>query len=160
NLNFTAGQTIPNLVVARLGTNGSVTLYNGSGGTVKLMGNVAGYYLSGTPTAPGTFQSLSPSCLLDTRTGTGAPKGAVGAGKSVALKVTGKGGVPASGVGAVVLNVTATAPTGPGFITVYPAGATLPAASNLNFTAGQTIPNLVVARLGTNGSVTLFNGSG
>ena len=77
----------------------------------------------------------------------------------VALGVDGHGGVPASGVSAVVLNVTVTQPKAAGFITVYPDGATRPLASNLNFVAGQTVPNLVVAPVGADGKVDLYNGS-
>ena len=71
----------------------------------------------------------------------------------------GHGGVPASGVSAVVLNVTVTQPKAAGYITVYPDGATRPLASNLNFVAGQTVPNLVVAPVGADGKVDLYNGS-
>ena len=51
--------------------------------------------------------------------------------------MTGRGGLPATGVGAVVLNVTATGPTAQGYLTVYPTGGTRPTASNLNFMPGE-----------------------
>ena len=70
------------------------------------------------------------------------------------------GGVPATGVGAVVLNITATQPTTPGYVTVHPTGAALPNASNLNFVAGQTTPNLTIARVGDGGKVSLYNFAG
>ena len=92
---------------------------------------------------PGAYVALTPTRLLDTRTGTGAPKARVATRATVTLQVTGQGGVPASGVSAVVLNVTAVAPTRPGFVTVYGQGS-LPTVSNLNFVAGQTVPNLVM----------------
>jgi hypothetical protein len=107
----------------------------------------------------GTFGSLVPSRVLDTRTGLGAPKTAVAAGGMVHLQVAGTGGVPSSGVSAVVLNVTVTAPTQPGYITVYGDGTALPGVSNLNFVAGQSVPNLVIAPVGPNGTVALYNGS-
>ena len=114
NLNFVKAQTVPNLVIAPVGANGKVALYNGSAGTVQLIADVSGYYLAGAPTVAGAFGSLAPSRLLDTRTGVGAPKAAVAAGGTVHLQVTGRGGVPASGVSAVVLNVTVTAPASRG----------------------------------------------
>jgi hypothetical protein len=79
---------------------------------------------------------------------------------TVSLQVTGKGGVPASGVSAVVVNVTAVTPTSAGYITVWPSGATRTTTSNLNFQAGQNIPNLVVVPVGADGKIQLFNGSG
>ena len=71
------------------------------------------------------------------------------------LQVGGRGGVPMDAA-AVVLNVTVTAPEGSGFITVYPCGEPLPTASNLNFVAGDTVPNAVVVKLGAGGKVCLF----
>ncbi len=106
-------------------------------------------------TSSGGLVSLSPSRLLDTRTGTGAAKAPVPANGTVHLQVTGRGGVPASGVSAVVLNVTATAATRSGYVTVYADGTTRPTASNLNYLAGQTVANLVIAPVGANGKIAL-----
>ena len=107
----------------------------------------------------GTFTSLTPTRVLDTRVGTGAPEAAVAPGASLDLAVDGHGGVPASGVSAVVLNVAVTQATAPGHITVYPDGVSLPNTANLNFVAGQTVSNLVVASVGADGKVDLNNGS-
>jgi hypothetical protein len=159
NVNYQTGQTIANQVTARLGTGGAVVVRNNSTGTVHLIVDGLGYYRSGTATAPGTFAALTPRRILDTRTGVGAPARAVPANGTVALTVTGFGGVPATGAGSVVLNVTATRPTAAGFVTVFPTGTALPTTSNVNFAAGQTIPNQVTVRLGTSGRVTLANRS-
>src|SRR3954468_24456705 len=91
-------------------------------------------------TAPGTLTSLPPARLLDTRSGVGAPAAAVAPSTAVALQVAGRGGVPSSGVSAVVLNVTVTQPATKGFVTAYASGSARPASSNLNFVAGQTVP--------------------
>jgi len=160
NLNFVAAQTVPNLVIAAVGTDGKVALHNSSGGTVQLVADVSGYYRSGAPTVAGTFGSLSPSRLLDTRTGVGAAKIAVAAGGTVHLQVNGSGGVPASGVSAVALNVTVTEPTKAGIMSVYGDGDALPGTPNLNFVAAQTVPNLVIAAVGIDGKVAFHNGSG
>ncbi len=47
NLNFLPGQTVPNLVVAPVGIDGSVDFFNGSPGSVQLIADVAGYALVG-----------------------------------------------------------------------------------------------------------------
>jgi Bacterial Ig-like domain (group 3) len=107
----------------------------------------------------GGFIPLTSARVLDTRAGTGAPKSPVATGGTVHLAVLGVGGIPASGVSAVVLNMTVTGSTRAGFITAYADATTKPGASNLNFTPGQTIPNLVVVPVGADGSVALFNGS-
>ena len=154
NLNMVPGETRPNLVVVKVGEDGKVDLYTSAGST-HLVADVAGWFPKGSALHP-----LVPARLLDTRDGTGAPIGAVGPGSDLVLQVTGRGGVPAFGVGAVVLNVTVTEPTAAGFITAYPTGAQRPTASNLNMVPGQTVPNLVLAKLGANGTITLFNSAG
>jgi len=160
NLNFGPSQTIPNLVVAKVGTGGQVSIYNDSGST-QVLADVAGWFPTTSP-----FASMSPVRLLDSRAGattidgTAAAGGAVGPGATLPLQVTGRGGVPANGVGAVVLNITATSPTAGGYLTVHPTGQLRPNASNLNFGPGQTIPNLVIAKVGTNGQVSIYNDSG
>ncbi len=59
--------------------------------------------------------------------------------------IAGHFGVPADAV-SVALNVTATQADANGFLTVYPNGQPLPVASNVNYTAGADVPNLVVAQ--------------
>ena len=158
NLNFSAGQNIPNLVIVPVGANGEIQLFNGSTGTVQLLADVAGYYLAGAPTLPGTFRSLAPSRILDTRTNTGAP-GSIAALGSISVQVTGRGGVPGTGVAAVAINITAVTPSTSGYITAWPSGTARPNASNLNFNAGRDIPNLVIVPVGADGKIQLFNGS-
>ncbi len=108
----------------------------------------------------GEFQSLDPFRVLDTRYGTGAPVGKVGAGESLTLDVTGVGGVPESGVSAVVVNITVTEPTKSSHLRVHPSGTELPLAANLNWSTGQTIPNLVIAKVGVDGNIVLYNDNG
>src|SRR3954447_12990583 len=84
----------------------------------------AGSALAEATGAAGTFTALAPSRLLDTRSGVGAPKGALAPGATLTLQVTGRGGVAATGVSAAALNITATAPTKSGYLTVYGAGGT------------------------------------
>ena len=159
NLNFTKAQTVANLVVVPVGADGNISIYNGSSGTVELLADVAGYYLAGTPAAPGTFKSLDPARLLDTRSGSGAPRGAVGGTSSIAVQIAGRGGVSASNVSAVAINITATGTVTGGFLTAYASGATQPTASNLNFAKGQTVANLVIVPVGADGRIRIYNGS-
>ena len=157
NLNFAQNQTIPNLVTVKLGAGGQVTLKNNSTGTVHLVADVSGYYLSGVATEPGTYVPLSPARILDTRSGNGAPTGPIPSAAFIDLQVAGRGGVPASGAGAAVMNLTVTQPSWDGTVVAYPTGEPIPLASNLNFMPGQTIPNLVAVKLGTDGQVRLRN---
>ena len=156
NLNFDAGDTVANRAMVKLGAGGRVTIYNLAGGA-DIVVDVGGWYTDSTPPATlGTFVAVQPSRILDTRDGTGGVSGIRPAATAVEVQITGRGGVPATGVTAVVLNVTATQPAGVGFLTVFPAGAGLPLASDLNFDAGETRPNLTVVRVGTGGRVVLY----
>src|SRR4029077_114107 len=69
-------------------------------------------------------------------------------------------GVPSSGVSAVVMNVTVTNPNAASFLTTWPGGQGQPTASNLNYTAGQTIANRVIVPVGANGQVNIYNAFG
>ncbi len=159
NLNFTANQTVPNLVVAKVGAGGKVSLYNALG-TVHVIADVAGWYDTGAATSGARYTPLTSSRILDTRSGNGAPAAPLGPGASVDLQVTGRGGVPASGVSAVVLNVSVTQPSTTSFLTAFPTGQARPGSSNLNFTANQSATNVVVAKVGAEGKVTLYNALG
>ena len=161
NLDFAAEQTMPNLVIAPVGTDGKVALYNGSSGTVQILADVAGYFISNYPVldSGAAFNQLPASRVLDTRVGIGASRGALPPGGTAHVEVSGRGGVPAAGVSAVVLEVVATGSTRSGYATVYADGLSRPVASNLNFAATQTVANLVIAPVGADGDVALYNGS-
>ncbi len=86
--------------------------------------------------------------------------GPVGPGAVLNVTVAGRGGVPATGASAVALNITATNPTAGSYLTIYPTGAARPTASNLNVTAGQTIPNMVIVPVGAGGQISIYNDAG
>ncbi|MGE3588908.1 MAG: hypothetical protein AB7L17_14380 [Ilumatobacteraceae bacterium] len=161
NLNFVQGQTVPNLVTVKVGANGRVNVFNSTGAT-SVVADVVGYYTTHQPQTGGRFTPLTPARLLDTRDGTGrgGVVGPVGQGQAIDLAVTGVGGVPASGVTAVALNVTVDQPTGSGFLTTWPTGEALPTASTHNFVPGLTVANLVLAKVGAGGKVSMFNSAG
>ncbi|MCX7621945.1 MAG: fibronectin type III domain-containing protein, partial [Acidimicrobiales bacterium] len=157
NLNFIAGQTIPNLVVARVSPSGALKVFNNAGSTHVIF-DVVGWYDNGA--GGDRYTPLAPARILDTRDGTGGGGGMIGPGEVRSVKVTGVGEVPANSVTAVVMNVTVTGPTAASHLTVWPADRSMPVASNLNFIAGQTAPNLVMAKVSPDGFVKVFNNAG
>jgi len=160
NLNFIAGDTVSNRAMVKLGTGGRVTIYNNAGSTDVVV-DVGGWFGDASATAAvGSYTALAPARLLDTRDDTGGVSGPVPGGGSVSLQVTGRGGVPATGVSAVILNVTAVDPTGPGYLTISPSDTQRPLAADLNYAAGETRPNLAVARIGGDGRINLFTSTG
>lgn len=154
SVNFTTGQTVANAVVSRVGVGGRVCIFTQA--ATDLIVDVNGWFGASSP-----FVSVVPARLLESRPGLSTVDGVLnGTGPSQAgsirqVSVLGRGGV-APNATAVVLNVTVTSPTSAGFVTVFPCGSALPNASNLNFSVGQTVPNAVVSKVGTNGQVCIF----
>ena len=159
SVNYAAGQTIANSVFTGVGARHRVCIYSLVG--VDLVADVTGY----TPAGGAGLWSLVPARLLETRPGNKTVDGVsagIGrrpAGSVTAVKVTGRGGVPA-GASAVRLNVAAVSADGPGFLTVYPCGGPRPDASNVNYAAGQTIANSVFTGVGAGGKVCIYNLTG
>lgn len=159
NVNFKKGQTVANHVTVKLSSDGKVRLYNSAGSTHAIF-DVAGYYSAVDGDGGTRYTAVQPARILDTRTGKGAPQQKLGAKQQIAVQVGGQGGVAASGVSAVVLNVTATNATADSHFTVWPSGTSKPNVSNINFVAGQTVPNQVTVKVGKDGKVLLYNASG
>ncbi|HEX8116366.1 MAG TPA: PPC domain-containing protein, partial [Pyrinomonadaceae bacterium] len=166
NLNYSAGQIVPNAFTVKVGTSdGAFNIYASSG--IHFIVDVTGYYAP-----PGTgglyYHPLAnPVRLLDTRPGgftaCDTPGAALTAGASrtepARIACT---GIPAA-ASAIVGNATAVNTTGApgGFVTLYPSGASLPTVSNLNYSAGQVVPNAFVVKLGAgDGAFNIYASSG
>ncbi|AUG79766.1 hypothetical protein CFP65_5053 [Kitasatospora sp. MMS16-BH015] len=150
NVNFAAGQTVPNLVTVPTGQDHQVTVYNFSGTTDVVVDVMGSYRRSGGS----GFGAVSPVRLLDTR-----KSAALDADSSVSVQVRGVGGVPDDAT-AVVLNLTSTGSDAGGYLTAYANWTARPGTSNLNFTAGQTVANQVVVPIGADGKVAVYNHTG
>jgi len=115
------------------------------------------------PPTPSSLVSMVPARLLETRFGPNEVTidhlfegiGRQGAGTTLELQVTNRGGVPAD-ADAVMLNVTAVFPDAPGFLTVFPCGSALPKASNVNYGPGDVVANAVLAKVGAGGKVCIY----
>jgi len=161
NLNTQPGQTVPNLVLARVGAGGKIRLYNFNYPT-HMVADVAGWFDTSalTSTSRGSsFFGVPPQRVLDTRNGIGEAS-AVSGGKFAPLDsrtftIAGVAGVP-NNVESVVLNITAVSPTGTGWVTAYPDNTTRPDASNLNLNPGKDGSNLAVVKVGSNDKIRLF----
>jgi CSLREA domain-containing protein len=154
SVNYGAGGVDPNEVVATLSPSGSLCVFVHSEAHVLL--DVSGWTTSASP-----YVALVPSRLADTRPG--APTvdggfsgaGAVPAGTSYEIDVTGRAGIP-SGATAAVVNLTVTGAPGAGFATVHPCRDGTPTASSANYAAGETVANELVVKLSDAGSICVF----
>lgn len=156
SVNFGAGEIVPNAVLAKVGSDRSVCIATSA--EVDIVVDVNGYVPDG-----GSLSSVAPARVLETRgpevgttvDGAAANLGRLGARSVTEVRVAGRGGVPA-GAGAVMLNVTAVQPENDGYLTVWPCGSPQPVASNVNYRAGQVVPNAVLTKLGPAGTVCVY----
>ena len=156
SVNYQAGQVVPNAVLAKIGAGGKVCIFTLA--ATDLLVDVNGFVPAGSRLA-----TLTPARLLETRSGPNLETvdrqfeggGRRPAGSVLELTVAGRGNVPAD-ASAVMLNVTAVFPDGPGYLTVFPCGEDQPNASSVNYQAGQVVPNAVLAKIGAAGKVCVF----
>ncbi len=133
-LNFAAGQTVANSVIVGVGAGGKVCAY--STARTHIVADYAGYFPKGS-----AFTAVQPKRLRDTRGSADKP----GRGTDVVVRVP-------DGAGAAALTITVTQPETDGWVAAYPCGA-FSLSSSVNFRAGQTVPNSVIAKVGSGGTV-------
>jgi hypothetical protein len=145
----------------------------GTSHTVSLHGRDTGdtgfFVLGSTPaiTCPVpvpqlTFYAVSPCRLVDTRNAAGPDAGApaLAPGEARVVGTAQKCRIPATAA-AVSVNVTVTGPAAPGHFTLYAADGTLPVASQLSFSAGQTRAGATIVPLALDATgFRVLNGSG
>jgi uncharacterized protein (DUF1501 family) len=145
---------------------GSSDVLGGEFENLGLFANAPGYSGGGivpgpaSPTPPSRIVPVAPVRVVDTRRGLGAPRRPIGPGQTIRAKVTGVAGLPASGVTAVIANVTAVAPTSRMHFKVFPGGTASPATSNLNSTPARNVPNLVAMAVSPDGHIEVMNSDG
>jgi hypothetical protein len=162
NLNFVTGGAVANSVIAPVGASGKVCFYSNQ--ETDFLVDITGWF-SGSTNGATTFVGATPRRVIDTRNAIGGPKVRIPAGGTISIPLAGApmqrsdGGpetIPADAT-AVAMNVTAVLPSQAGFFTVWPCGAPMPVASNVNFTRGSVVANGVVTSLGAGGAVCLYS---
>jgi hypothetical protein len=140
NVNFKTGQIVANLAVARLDGAGRVC-FTANVATHLVVDVVAWFGDTGL-----RVRAQTPQRLVDTRTGQGGVAGPVAGGGVAQVAVPGSG---------MLATVTAVTPAGSGYVTAYPC-PNRPTASNLNYVAGDIVPNQVLLTPGAGGAGCLF----
>jgi hypothetical protein len=105
-----------------------------------------------TTTPPGSYFTLNPCRLIDTRRPQDGP--ALASGMSETWTLQGFCGIPST-ARSVAVNVTVTQPTAAGHLTLWSGDGPAPVASTLNFGAGQTRANNAILTLSATGNGTL-----
>jgi len=143
SLNVDAGETRSNMVIVPIGPDGRISIYSYGGAHVIV--DVAGWFTDSTakPSLSGLYVPITPARILDTRLSGPAPL----APDTTFIRLIGGSLVapPRGRTSAIVVNVTATEVTAPGYFTLWPHGMQRPVAANLNAdSAGQTVPNAAI----------------
>ncbi|MHB8264262.1 MAG: protease pro-enzyme activation domain-containing protein [Acidimicrobiales bacterium] len=174
NVNFHKGTASANSVIVEVGSTGKLCVYNSAATSTNAVVDINGYFSS----TGGTFTPSSPVRICDTRSTSSVRGSDVAGGVSgqcansgaslnpadtssdpMTVQVTGIAGIPA-GAKAVVANVTVVSTAGSGYLTVWAAGATQPNTSNVNWTKGQDIPDMVVSSLSSSGQIEVYASAG
>jgi hypothetical protein len=122
------------------------------GGAPALAGSVRYNSTFPLPPQPNDYYTVTPCRLLDTRlAGT-----AVAANTTKTFAAGGLCGVPLTAT-AVVVNITAVAPTDAGDLRLYAAGSPAPLAVVLTFSGGRTLASNAVGALGAGGNLAVQN---
>jgi hypothetical protein len=113
----------------------------------NLIADLAGWY---SPSATSGFIALEPTRWADTRQIAQTP---IDAGSVYSVLF----GTDLPDATAIVFNATVTEPQAPGYLTAYPCAPDPPLASNVNFIAGQSVPNMAISAVDANGDICIFN---
>ncbi|MEV4372960.1 fibronectin type III domain-containing protein, partial [Nonomuraea sp. NPDC049637] len=150
NIDYRPSYFQSNLVIAALGTDGKIAVNNNGAAALTVYADVAGYFA--TPAATVASSILAP--VAPSRTLTSVT---VAAGASYTVAPLGKGGVPASGVSAVGVNITAKG-TANGLLRVHPTGqSSIPGGGSIAYQPNDFWSSLVPVKVGTGGTFVILN---
>ena len=134
NLNFRPGQgAVPNAVITKVNpADGTIGFYNFAG-IIDVLCDKLGFFDNGTEQLFGLVHRVLPKPVrvLDTRQERTAPTSTA---STVTRRIGATTVVPPDSTIAVAVNITATATSGAGYVTVWPAHTARPLVSNLNAT--------------------------
>ncbi|MFN8074639.1 MAG: RHS repeat-associated core domain-containing protein [Kineosporiaceae bacterium] len=154
------GGSVANTVITKVGATGKVSVALG-GGTANISLDVQGYYTTAaTTTAAATFVALNHTRAYDTRAASsmGGRTTPLAAGETVTVPMLGQAGIPASGVAAVAVNVTAlNTGTVSTFLQVWSGGTRPTNTSNVNAGAGKNASSLVQVAVSATGTISVYN---
>ncbi len=150
-INFGAGQVKGNSLTVAVGAGGtlSATFMSADGSTTDLVFDITGYY---SADASGSrFTPLTPSRLLDTRSGNGL-SGKFSANVPRAFQVSGRAGIPGTATG-ITGNVTVVNQTNSWAVYLGPTATATPSTSTINFLRGEVAGNGLAVAMGTSGTL-------
>lgn len=141
-VNFLPGNAVADSAAVGVGSTATPAVAVAvAGSATQFTVDVTGFYPAGDG-----FTALTPTRILDTRTGTGGVSGALQPGRVYSVLL---GSAVPAGASAVVLTATAITPPGPGNLRVYPdssgnSATSPPPTSVVNYQPGADVADLIV----------------
>ena len=143
---YATGQVVANTTIATLDGRGRFCVWTSAASDVLV--DITGWL---APATGARLTPVGPTRLADTRSGLGGSRRLAG-NRTMVLDVSSK----ATGASAVALNVSVVGPAAPGYVTVYPCGASRPATSTINHVGGEVRANNTIVGVG-GGKVCIYS---
>ncbi len=165
SVSFTAGRTEQTMLAVTVGTDGAFRMSNNSGAAQQFVVDIVGYYVAGSPLAPGGYLPMARDRILDSRI-SDAANGPFSSGQLRTVPTLGvdinrnyTGMTPHWGVRAEVLVITVISPSRPGSISVFAGDRGFDGKATVSFAAGPTVQRQVTVRIPPEGTVRIRNNS-
>jgi hypothetical protein len=154
SISFAAKQAKQSMITAKLGGDGSLAVRNNIASAIQVIADVVGYYAGGTASTPGAFQPVPFQRAFDTRAAGSQP---LAPGSVTRMQVTGQGAVPASGVSAVLGNLTVISPAQAGSVSTWASNATWDGSASESFALGRSEQDVLAISVGPDGAAMIRN---
>ena len=154
DVNFAANQTVSNLVIAKIGADGSVRFFHHGNGS-HLVVDIAGWFGA---TGSRYVALPAPTREFDTRTGN-ERLGQMSLNQTLNLRERLVNGVPHDATAILAVFASSLPDSTGGYLNVFPSGAPTPFAAAFSFSPGQLVDNTVISGVGGNGNVSIFTHS-
>jgi hypothetical protein len=154
-LNSLDGRIVANAAIVAAGVDGAVEVETTD--ETDLIMDVNGYFAEAKTPGALTFVPVTPCRVEDTRNANGTFGGpALAAKSSRSFPIPSSAcGIPASAA-AYSVNATVVPATDLQYLTLYPAGSSLPNVSTLNSYNGQVVANAAIVPAGTGGAISAY----
>lgn len=153
-----SGGIATNAVLTQVSSSGQVTISSSVQTDIAI--EVNGYYTAAPSTNGATFTPINGTRLLDTRNGTGpctpSPCARLNGGATT-VQITGRAGIPTTGVVGVAYTLTDYNPSAIGYTTAWPADQAQTVTANLTYGPGVNATALSVTPVSANGQIKIYS---
>jgi len=148
DLDWAAGQRVTKLEILPLEDRQDIGIGNDSAGSAVISATVVGYFPWGPVDEGAAFLPVGPDTV---------EKVTIGARHTMQVKISGRYGLPATGVDAALVSLTAAGAAKAGTIEGWPAGTARPNSPVLSYSARATAVGAAQIAVSSSGSFNLYN---